>query len=414
MTGDLPNQPPADELPEEDREIAYGGQAGGLSPVDSAIKFKTSFKPWHHPVKQIVRARQWAALTKKLVEDRTHASSSLRYFTLPGADLLDVRVLAEVCDPLGLKIEYFGFDVDQESVDSGDGQGQRPGEWITAESALRQAGRIAADALILPDRLEDLALETSQAAAQLRQRPTFDVVNIDACDHLAYVPKGRGNNTFDALGALLKHQMTSRTPWLLFITTRAQPSLLGNPGIRFQQAVTQNLSIPGNFGQALATCLNADANKLGTSLVMAWANHDINFLKLYSVGLGKFLLQFFHMQPNLPANVELASCYSYRVHNDEPDMLALAFRITPDPPRVFEPGIGGATLISNLEPTRAAKVASQAMKIQDLDKALDDDTVVRSEAIAGTMALLSAANYDVAAWKTWLAAHERRPMSVEG
>jgi len=407
-----PAEAQGDELPDEDLEIAYGSPVQGDRGIIDAIQRKTAFKPWHHPVKQIVRAHQWAALTKRLIEQRPQAVACLRYFTLPGPDLLDVRVLADICDPLDVKIEYFGFDIGQEPGEDADAA-QTDGEWINAESALRQAGRISADALILPDRLEDLALDQSQASAQLRQRPTFDVVNIDACDHLAYLPKGRTHNTFDALGALLKHQMTSKTPWLLFVTTRVQPDLLGNPGVRFQEAISQNLGMPGGFGESLAGCLGVDPAKLGTSLAAIWASHDTNFLKLYSIGLGKFLLQFFHMQPNLPANVELASCYAYRVHNDEPDMLAMAFRITPGPPRTFAPGIGGAAIVGDLEPARAIKVATQAQKLQDLDHALDSDGAIRGEAIAGTEALLSAANYDLAAWKIWLAAHEHRPMVIE-
>ena len=400
----------SDEIPDEDLQIAYGGRNRGEEFV-AASKRKTAFKPWHHPVKQIVRTRQWAALTRRLIEDRAQPRPSLRYFTLPGPDLLDIRILADICEPLNVQIEYFGFDVGQEVPD--EAEESFTGEWINAESALRQAGRISADALILPDRLEDIATENSQAAAQLRQRPAFDVINIDACDHLAYLPKGRTHNTFDALGALLRHQMTSRTPWLLFVTTRAQPELLGNPGIQFQNAITQNLALPGGFGEALAGSIGADLTKLGSALVAIWGANDARFLKLYSIGLGKFLLQFFHMQPNLPANVELASCYAYRVHSNNADMLAMAFRITPDPPRVFAPGIGGAAVVNNLEPHRAIRVATQARKLQDLDEALKNEVDVRAEAIVGTEALLGAANYDLDGWRNWLADHEHRPMTVE-
>ena len=316
---------------------------------------------------------------------------------------------------MGVRIEYFGFDVGAEPQTSPDLEGTySKGAWINAESALRQAGRITADALILPDRLEDLALDHSQASSQLRQRATFDVINIDACDHLAYRPRGRQHNTFDALQALLKHQMTSKAPWLLFMTTRATPDLLGEPGLSFQTAVNQNiLQVLGDFCEKLADCIGADPGKLASALTDVWGKHDVKFLKLYSIGLGKFLLQFFHMQPNLPADVELASCYAYRVHSDEPDMLALAFRITPGPTRVFRPGVGGAAVVPNLEPARAARIASQATKLQDLDSALSAEPEVRKEAVDGTETLLASANYDVTAWKQWLANRQRRPMVIE-
>jgi hypothetical protein len=400
-----------DELPDEDLIATYGEAKTTVEQIVSAIERKTAYKPWHHPVKQIVRARQWAALTRRLIEERVQASAKLRYFTLPGPDLLDVRVLADVCHPLGVEIEYFGFDVAAEVQPEG-AEPAQAGGWINAESALRQSGRISADALILPDRIEDLAVEASQAASQLRQRPPFDVINIDACDHLAYRPPGRAHNTFDALGALLKHQMVSRTPWLLFITTRVEPNLLGEPQLVFQQAISQNLAAAGGFGQKLAETLEAEEAKLGSAIAAAWNAPGAKFLKLYSVGLAKFLLQFFHGQPNLPANVELASCYAYRVYDEEPDMLALAFRVIPDPPRFYPPAVGGAASFPDLEPERAKRVAVRAAKLQDLDRVLQDEPDVRDEAVSGTESLLSAANYDVTGWKAWLAQHKTRPMVV--
>ena len=366
---DLPTSPESDEEAQDDILAIYGRPESYPVDLAQAVEQRRSFRPWHHPVKQIVRVRQWAALTKRLLETRPHGNPRfLRYFTLPGPDLLDVRVLADVCDPLGIRIEYFGFDAGTsnpaDDADLAEDQ-SADANWVTAESSLLQAGRITPDAVIYTDRLEDIAVPDSHAAMQLRQRPAFDVVNIDACDHLAYAPKGRTRNTFDALNALLQHQMGAKSPWLLFITTRAVPSLLGQPGIQFQAAITQNLCVPqGTFGASLAACLDVDESKLAAELNSIWGKQDARFLKLYSVGLGKFLLQFFHAQPNLPANVELASIYAYRVHCEEPDMLALAFRITPDAPRVFPPNVGGAVAVPALEPARATKVATQARKLR--------------------------------------------------
>ncbi len=411
MTAEPEVKPNGDELSDEDLELAYGSRPRARSEIVESVRKKSVFKPWHHPVKQIVRTRQWAALTHRLIQERTQASQSLRYFTLPGADLLDVRVLAEACDPLGVKIDYFGFNA---GVDTNAEDGSQPsGEWTNAESALRQAGKITESSLILPDRLEDLAVGNSQAANSLRRRPTFDVINIDACNHLAYEPTGRVHNTFSALRTLLEHQMLSRTQWLLFITTRVHPDLLGDPALAFQDAIARNLEMSEGFSNTLADILNTEPNEIRTSLDAAWRNQDPNFLKLYSIGLGKFLLQFFHMQPNLQANVELASCYSYRVYGNHPDMLAIAFRITPGPTRSFDPGTGGPTPVDPLEASRAIRVLTQARKLQDLDREFANDNDLRDSALRETKTLLSSANYDVEAWTRWLSDHEQRPVDLE-
>lgn len=420
MTSNQTNPEPGDETQEDDILAVYGSPEAESDDLSQLAGRHRKFSPWHHPVKQIVRDSQWATLTAKLINDRPAGTlRTLRYFTLPGEDLLDIKVLAEACTPLGVRIEYFGFNSAEPMSGKEDASGETSehssdrAPWVMAESALRQAGRVTPDAVIHSDRLEDIALEHSHAAAQLRLQPTFDIINIDACDHLAYAPKGRERSAFDALQALLRHQMPARNPWMLFLTTRVDPALLGQPGIDFQRAITQNLGIPGSgFGAALAACLNAEEVRLATEISAAWSIHNNNFLKLYSVGLGKFLLQFFCGQPNLPANVELASVYAYRVYKDEPDMLALAFRIIPDPPRVYAPSTGGAAVVPTLEPARAIRVAQRATRLWDIDEALENDEDLRTRAVTGTRQLLESAHYDIKAWREWLAGHETRPITL--
>lgn len=402
-----------DSLTDDEIASVYGSAVDEDPAATTIAQTGRKFQPWHHPVKQIVRDRQWAALTKRLLaESRPAKPEVLRYFTLPGPDLLDVQVLADVCSPHGIKIDYFGFDAGADDIGDPNGQGA---EATTTESALRQAGRVADSALIMPDRLEDIARADSQAAESLRRQLPFDVINIDGCDHLAYTPKDRQFSTFDALRALLSHQMEARLPWLLFITTRATPELIGDPGIHMQAAISANLKVAReSFGEALAEAIEAEPHLLAAALTQCWGKHDIKFLKLYCIGLGKFLLQFFHGQPNHPAKVELASAYAYRVHAQTPDMLALAFRITPDERRIFDPAVGGAAVIPNLEPARALQVADKANKLVDIDDALEHEEDTRTAAVKQTMQLLGATGYDLRDWIEWLSKHERRPMLLDG
>lgn len=414
---DAQNNEALDEASEDILEVY--GSPDEATPSTLSDERLQQFAPWHHPVKQIVRQRQWAALAKKLLEDRQNNSTTLRYFTLPGKDLFDIKTLAEVCAPLGVAIEYFGFNSmsppprpNGEASESEAGHVNSAAAWAAVESALRQAGRTTSDSIINPDRLEDIAVNHSHASAKLRLRPHFDIINVDVCDHLAYAPAGRERTTFDALNALLQHQMGAKSPWLLYLTTRADRNLLGVPGLAFQKAISENLNVAGSgFGAALADCLEANQSKIVSELNAVWNAQDMKFLKLFTVGLGKFLLQFFCGQPNLPANVELASAYAYRVYEDEPDMLALAFRITPEPPRVFPPSAGGAAVIPSLEPARAVRVAERAKRLWDIDSALDDKQV-RLEAVEGMQRLLEGAHYDIAEWKYWLSKLEKRPFVV--
>lgn len=414
MTGEKISNEALDEASDDILEV-YGTATDGGHTTFADERLQ-EFAPWHHPVKQIVRQRQWAALAKKLLAEREYPTTTLRYFTLPGKDLFDIKVLSEVCASFGVAVEYFGFNsMSQQLSDSG-GAGTAhvsgAASWAAVESALRQAGHTTSSSVINPDRLEDIAVDHSHASIKLRQRQHFDIINVDVCDHLAYAPMGRERTTFDALNALLRHQMGAKSPWLLYLTTRADCNLVGIPGLHFQKAISDNLNVPGSsFGMALAECLDASLAKIGSEVSATWSTQDMNFLKLYTVGLGKFLLQFFCAQPNLPANVELVSAYAYRVFLDEPDMLALAFRITPELPRVFPPSMGGAAVIPTLEPARATRIAERAKKIWDIDLALSDHQV-RSEAVQGMQQLLEGASYNIVEWKSWLKALEKRPITI--
>jgi hypothetical protein len=391
---------------EDDIVAAYGEDFAEEEPFGTARPKRTRFAPWHHPVKQRVRTSQWQELVRRLISARNMNGGVLRYFTLPGPDLLDVRVLAEICAPRNVAIEYFGFDAAMQAS-------QITTPRFEIESALRQSRRITDDAVISPDQLQDIAISDSQAAKQLSLRRPFDVINIDACDHLAYRPDNRQSTTFDALQSLLAHQMDATAPWLLFVTTRAEPALMAGPGEVLQTAVNDNLnSAVAGFRPALAQLFEEDSEAIDGILAQIWAVTDVRFLKLYAVGLAKFLLQFFLAQPNRPANVELASTCTYRVYGDNPDMLALAFRITPARRVVFQPGQQPQPTAA-LEVERAVVAAGRAQRLRDLDDELEQNPALCLEAAQQSAALLAASNYDIDAYAKWLTNHEQRPVAID-
>lgn len=388
--------------PEDELGAVYGEQSAET--VFQGFRLKTDFAPWHHPVKQVVRDHQWRALAERLLRKERGDESVpvLRYFTLPGVDLMDIRALAAACQPLGTQIEFFGFN---DAVTAG--------QESDSQAILRQAGLITPGSNIMEGKLEDIALESSLAAARLKNCQPFDVINIDACDHLGYRPSATSRCTFDAIRSLLEHQMEAQKSWLLFITTRTAPHLLGEPTLAFQLAINKNLEIsPEEFGQELAQAIEADPKLIVSDLTSTWGSPGHRFLKLYSIGVGKFLLQFFHGQPSRSTRVELASVYSYRVHGNEPDMLAMAFRITPGKRRVFGPGVGGAVSVPMLEPQEAVQVAKNARKLQDLDAEMEKDPELFKSAVTGTQSLLAECAYDLTAWERWLANHPIRPLKM--
>jgi hypothetical protein len=409
---DNSKEAPLDAETDDFVDAVYGEATDEESSLVSSSSRKT-YAPWHHPVKQIVRDLQWAELAVKLLSEQREQSRRkiLKYFTLPGSDLLDVRVLSSATEKFGTKIEYFGFD---SGHDTGEDTDKKRGAYFAAESALRQSGKITDEAIIASDYLEDIALSGSVAADQLKRRGVFDIINVDACSHLAYASSGRKSSIFDALQKLLAHQLKADDPWLLFLTTRANVDRLGEPVTAFQDAINKNIEAHKNeFASPFADCIGTTVAELAANMPQCWSTQNMRFLKLFLVGFGKYLLQFFHAQQNLPAKVELVSAYAYKVSGDEPDMLSLAFRIIPEGLRVNDASAGGEQLIPKLELTNALKLVRRASRLWDLDQAIVADEAIRREAVEATERLLESANYDIPAWKEWLRCLPVRPMELE-
>ncbi|WP_339933589.1 hypothetical protein [uncultured Brevundimonas sp.] len=399
--------------PDEQDDISakvYGD--GQELPPPSALTKKSSFAPWHHPIKQIVRDYQWGDAAVRLLSQSRAAERRdvLRYFTLPGADLLDVRQLATAIENFGSQIEYFGFNTGwtPDAADQTDGSGA----YLSAESALRQAGRITDNSVVWPDSLEDIAQPNSTAADRLAQQSVFDIVNIDACDHLGYKSPGRHQTLFDAMESLLAHQLRATEPWLLFLTTRADPKLLGGPSVKLMAAIQKNLDAhPDGFGDALADCLGVNKAVLISELNAVWGSTDERFLKLFVLALGKHLLHFYFGQVNFKMTVELVSAFAYRVHGSEPDMVSVAFRITPGGLRIHPPAARPMVALHDIELVHAQSIAAKAKEMWNLETGIQQPQVA-TDAVSGTARLLEQANYDLEAWRLWLQNHATRPMTV--
>lgn len=76
------------------------GLFDGLIEEPASRKTKKEFKPWHNPRKQLVRKEQWIYFTSKYLANILSGRTTLKYFSLPGDDLLDVRVFHDsICEP---------------------------------------------------------------------------------------------------------------------------------------------------------------------------------------------------------------------------------------------------------------------------------------------------------------------------
>ncbi|WP_322548051.1 PP_RS20740 family protein [Stenotrophomonas geniculata] len=394
-----PNGQGLDPLDEIDQETVYGeaAEVDVAEEIVSARK-RSDFKPWHHPVKQFVREKQWLLQVERLGKAQ---GRDLGYLSLPGEDMFDVRVIGESVKRRGGKVRLLGFNSRKPGM--GDA-----GSQINAESVLRQEKIITDDSRTLPDRLQDIAEKRSHVYRIMESYGKFDVINIDLCDHLGADTAGPG--IFDVIEKIVLHQRGYATPWLFMMTTRVHPDFLGKAEGKFSPPLRKNIELGPEFSEKLAELIGVDIC-IAKDVERYWKVAGDPLIKIFAVGLGKYLLHLLHNQIQDPASVELASCCAYRVESKSLDMLSVVFRVTPREKIMISAEQQNNIEIPAIEMASAIQIVRKAGATVDVDAVVNDRAVLVN-LVEQTEALLAAGNYDVSKYREWLGAHGFRPHVV--
>lgn len=366
---------------------------------EHALATPKAFAPWHHPRKQFVRIRQWCSEVRKLIPDLGLANGDpFRYLTLPGNELLDVRALHGVCEPAGVKLRYLGFNsVGPNTADQA--------ELALSQSEVRALSSIHEFSGVIEDRLEAVANDLSPASARAREAGPFHAINLDLCDSIAFREIGHTKGSpLEALGKLLNLQLQAATPWLLFITTKAEPALLGafaRDG--FTAAINSNAQASVEFRISLNDLLAGDLEQLEAELAAAWGTHDQRFLRLFCMGLGKWLLAILtRVAP--PRELKLLSSCYYQSGPNGPDMLSLAFRCEAPTQVVNDPHAILPPVDQPVQPTEiesALRLSASVAEMFDLDGHLANDKSLQDRLIGQAGRLLAQARYSESEYETW-------------
>lgn len=370
------------------------------------------FKPWHRPRKQWVRRYQWHdSLLRMLRESHfPDDARTVRYLSLPGEDLLDVRVLREACELAGLDLRFTGLN----SVRRGSADDV---QLNISESEVRGLARIHSGSIILRERFESIANRESLAHAEVRGGGPFHAVNIDLCDHIALRAAGPGRATvIDALAEVIQLQLTNAIhPWLLFITTRVAPNRIDARNLAaLIEAISDNVEASDEFGRRTGELLRAEGDRLRAVLADPGSLEPQAFMNLFALGFGKWLLRFVgaaHPERTLQM---LPGCF-YAVVPDQPDMLSLGFRceIVQAPARDrYRLVDGGAELTAITEVDHGLRLLDATGELFDLDEMLGREEQLLESLTVESADLLRSAHYDVdgnAGYRGWLeadAAHQ--------
>lgn len=392
----MTDTPDYDETPEEDTEF-------GLAPERNEVpSVKTEFKRWHHPRKQWVRVQQWCSASRRLIKELSLPNSEpFRYLTLPGDELLDIRALSDVCAGENVKLRFLGFN----SVGS-----QTPAqiELNISQNEVRSHAAVDRLSRVLEKRLEAVTHGDGQELRAAEDYGPFHAINIDFCDSITFRDiDDRKGSGLGVLAKLLELQLATNKPWLLFITTLAQPDLLSERNqAGFMEAIKANTAVSDEFKAKLANLISTSADGLDARLGEAWKSQDPDFLRLFCAGLGKWLLRV--LAPTQPSRslTLLDSCY-YRVGSHGPNMLSLVFRCDTlaqqliDRDGILPTGAASSNQNDFSEVQLAISMASKLSTSFDLDERLANDAVLANKLIGQAGKLMAAARFDAAAYETW-------------
>ena len=340
-----------------------------------AVPVALTIQPWHRPRKQFIREHQWAHFVRRLITKQLgqpglqlpHESPEVRYLTLPGIDYLDARLIGELCNELGCELTATGFL-------AGDERNPHIARANMREDALIKSGYITDRSYTLPRPFEELADLNGQAFQQIKRRGPFHVVNVDACGSVAPPTADHARRLIDAIHRVLAFQFTYKSgPWLLFLTTDAQPESVAPETVRDLWAtVESNASDDGDFRDEVLSIFGISGDHDVASVRHSVSKAGQEFLKVFSLGFGKWAL---HLARKMHRRMKAHSayCYSTTPEGDAtPTMACLAFEFRPQSPVDPDPfGVARTGQQAGQEadgqPSDSLRVAMKVGEMDNLD-----------------------------------------------
>lgn len=369
------------------------------------------FKSWHLPRKQWVRRVQWFTTTKRLLRKLVLNDRPLRYLGLPGSELLDLEVLAELCAEHQLRLKYLGFNTGLQS------QSELTIQQL-AENSLKTLAVVDSGSLMLTDDVFTLSSTNSVAAQRLKDFDSFDVINLDVCDAFTTRP---GRAVHRAVRNLLEFQTNSRThPWLLFITTVIdREAIVNEEVVAYRELLLHNCQRSERFRTLLSALLETnDARDEGVLVAAIEAAVGMLFGRFLTVGIGKWLLSVIGAAG---WTVELKSslCFRRGLLNIEPtirevpqpELISMVFLLDRLPTRLADPTpITGPVHIANRqediaisEEKCAFQIGDRATHLYDLDVVMQKDEARRVQFVEECARMLALRNYDPEKYREWAA-----------
>jgi hypothetical protein len=370
----------------------------GDGPVPFPANAERKFQPWHRPRKQYVRNAQWSREIGILARDLKLANGELRYLTLPGTDMLDIRHIAEtVCIPRDVRLKYLGFNTAATPSDAA-----QP-ELNAAQFSINRLEYIHPESEVFPGDFRMVGNSLSVPWQRVRRAGPFHAINLDLCGGFAGQEKAEGiPNYFTALQALLQNQGSSDEDFLLFITTRMDDDSIDPGAQETLNQVAQNIyDTCQTYASEFAAAWGVPED--GTPVRIP---ETVGATEAFMLGLTQWIVSR-GIGAGLKASVK--SFMTYRTGSDsgEDDIVSLAIRFKPDP--FIQPDPYGLVKPNPSQTSSAERECEQSAIIPGrVSSRVLVDEILRTQAdefqkcMHDSSELLGAAGYDPNSYSEWV------------
>jgi len=356
------------------------------------------FMPWHRPRKQYVRNLQWSKEVSNLAGDLGLDSKELRYLTLPGSDLLDIRHLHDtVCVERKLRLKYLGFNTAAQPDDPDQPQ------LNSTEFSIKRLDFVDSESEVFPGDFRMVGVEHSMSWRRVRRDGHFHAINLDLCGGFAGESKGEGiPNYFRALQWLLANQAGTREDFVLFLTTR-----MDEPNI--PEDARDKLAI-------LAQSIADSCDDYADELVQSWGidrepgkrvdvTESLKAEEVFMLGLTQWIISQ-AVEMNFKAKVKSFLTYRIGSGEGEDDLVSIAIRFKPDPTvpndnlELAQPVVT-PTDPADKECEQAQIVPGRVEARTNVDSALLESPDDRQRCLEESKSLLASVGYDPDAFLEW-------------
>jgi len=346
------------------------------APVEGEAPDENLFLPWHKPRKQWVRDKQWWNQISSHILPHLTGVDTVRYFGLPGDDILDVRYLQQKLSGAGKSVFMLGLLSSQKSWESAQKQ---------LSKALDSAG-IHKDSAIEQLNFDHLNDSRSLVYQKMERVGHFDVVNLDFCDNV--IAPQLKSRRLSAIKNLLGYQFqVVPRRWLLFLTTRSSKSSSCLETFELlAECLDQNLGVEDFWTEYQA---RFGAAPLRDRTIDREALDGQHFIDAYTVGIFKIIV---NEAVEKRYKIKLDSVVRYGIEGEAagPDMISMCLVFTKV---ISRPGEVVQAPLS--EPDYALKGLRKLSEMRSVDEIIVEDVDKYAQCVKQKMGLLEQSGRNV-------------------